>query len=271
MPESPEIEFQRYYIEKHFNNKILTNISILWGRYKKHGPPNNFKEFKRNLPLRCIDVRKKGKVLFIHFENGWCIISKLGMSGWWYVVGDKPKWKPVTRNVVCSFQGEKDFIFSDFRNFGTLTFTRDKSVIQNEIMKLAPDIIDNSTHYPEIRQRIHRLSIAVKEKLLEDVLVDQKLVISGIGNYLKSEVLYDARISPLRKVKDIKDFEWKTIFMSAKKISKLMYKVLLKQIPELYIGAMQVYHKDKDPLGFNVQKHQTKMGRTTFWVPELQH
>lgn len=270
MPETPELAFQRHYIEKQILNKSLLNIDILWGRYKKHGPPINYNKFKRQLPLRCINVKKKGKVLFLYFENNWCIISKLGMSGWWYSIGDEPKWKPVTRNVVLSFDNNKELIFSDYRNFGTLTFTQDKQIIQNEYDKISPDILDDSTTFSVMKNNIDKLSSKSKERLLEDALVDQKLIISGIGNYLKSEVLYDARVSPLRKIKDVSECEWKAIFQSSKRITKMMYKVLLKQKLELYIGSMKVYHKEKDPLGNIIKQHKTKGGRMTYWVPTLQ-
>lgn len=270
MPETPELAFQRTYIENHIQNKLLTKLNILWGRYKNHGPPDNYHKFKRHLPLRCINVQKKGKVLFIYFENNWCVISKLGMSGWWYCIGDEPKWKPVTKNIVFEFDRNKELIFSDFRNFGTLTFTQDDKVIQQEINKLAPDILQDSTTFRQVISRIHNLSTKSKERLLEDILVDQKQIVSGIGNYLKSEVLYDARISPLRKVKDVSMTDWMKIFKSTKKICKMMYKVLLKQDVALYMGSMKVYHKEKDPLGNTVKQHLTKAGRMTFWVPTLQ-
>lgn len=272
MPESPEIAFQKHYIDKNVRNYVLHDIDILWGRYKKHGPPLNFVQFKRQLPLKCVEVQKKGKVLFIYFERDWCLISKLGMSGWWYVTCDEPKWKPVTKNVVMHFRGEddKDLIFSDYRNFGTLQFTQDKQVIQREMSALAPDILDKDIKFQDVMKNINGLSTAKQEWLLEDALIDQKMIVSGIGNYLKSEVLYDARISPLRKVKDVTAQEWRTIFGSAKRICQMMYRILLKMRPELYIGAMKVYHKDKDPLGNDIKQHKTKSGRTTFWVPILQ-
>lgn len=270
MPETPEIAFQRTYITSNVKNRLLSNIDILWGRYKKHGAPINYYKFKRQLPLRCIDVQKKGKVLFLYFENNWCVISKLGMSGWWYCIGDEPEWKPVTKNVVFQFDRNKELIFSDFRNFGTLTFTQDDNIIQNEINKLAPDILYDSTTFREVMKRINSLSTKAKERLLEDILVEQKVIVSGIGNYLKSEILYDARISPLRRVEDVSTIEWMRIFKSAKKLCKIMYKVLLKQDARLYIESMKVYHKEKDPLGNTITKHMTKTGRMTFWVPTVQ-
>jgi DNA-formamidopyrimidine glycosylase len=270
MPESPEVAYQRHYIESKVKGSMLLSINILWGRYKRHGPPDNYNRFKRQLPLKCIDVQKKGKVLFIYFDKDWCIISKLGMSGWWYSTGDEPEWKKTTKNVVLEFNNRKDLIYSDFLNFGTLTFTQDKTKIQKEIDILAPDIMNDSTTYREMMKRVNNSSIKTKEKLLEDVLIEQKLIVSGIGNYLKSEVLYDARISPLRQVKDVSQREWIQLFHSAKKISKMMYKVLLTQRLDLYFDAMKVYHKDKDSFGNMIVKHKTKAGRMTFWVPSLQ-
>jgi formamidopyrimidine-DNA glycosylase len=118
MPESPEVLHLSKYINNNIKNKYLETIKILKGRYIKHGPPNGYKQFIKMLPLKCIDIQKKGKVIFIYFENDWCLISKLGMSEWWYMDDDSPEWLPNYQNVVFNFN-KKKLIFTDFRNFGT--------------------------------------------------------------------------------------------------------------------------------------------------------
>ena len=105
-------------------------------------------------------------------------------------------------------------------------------------------------------------------------------IFSGIGNYLKSEILYASKISPYRKVKDITDEELKLLFTNIIDIINLSYQCgggtlskysnLQKQDP---IGPyeFQVYNRFKDSHGHIVKKEYTSDKRNTFWVPAIQH
>jgi formamidopyrimidine-DNA glycosylase len=157
MPESPEVLHLTEIIQNKIKNKYLKFVKILKGRYITHGPPNNFKEFHKQLPLKCLYMQKKGKVIFIYFENNWCLISKLGMSGWWFFENEDPEWLPKYENIIFQFKNIK-LIFTDFRNFGTLTFANDQNVIEYEINKLAPDITDENTTFKILLDRVNNLS-----------------------------------------------------------------------------------------------------------------
>lgn len=263
MPEAPELSYIRDYITEYCLGDKLQSVEILKGRYKKHGAPKNFKGFVNNLPLKLLRVEKKGKVLFLYFENDWCVISKLGLTGWWYVNEDEPTWKKVTPNVVFTFKKVKLY-YTDQLSYGTLTFTQDEKVIQKELNKLAPDI-------ELVTEKQFMEQVIKKQKtngLIEDALIDQQKFVSGIGNYLKSEILYDAKISPLRSVQDLSETDWKQILKSSKKVIRRIYKHVNDE--HTYMDTMKVYQKEVDPVGNKIQKHKTKTGRTSFWVPNIQ-
>ena len=145
MPEGPEAAYITKFMNNEFINKTLNKVDILKGRYINHGPPAHYNTFVSALPLKLLHVEKKGKVIFIYFENDWCIISKLGMSGWWYS-NNKPAWRSEFKSVVFEFNNTNDtLIYSDPRSYGTLTFTQDTNLIRDELEQLAPDIISKST------------------------------------------------------------------------------------------------------------------------------
>lgn len=224
------------------------------------------------LPLKLINIYKKGKIIFLFFEQNWTIIVKLGMVGWFYTSENKPD---IITSYNISFEfSNKDLYFSDFRNFGTLTFTNDNNIVNTEINKIAPDIIDNSTNFIEIYKRIENLKLENKKQnlLIEDALMDQTLIFSGIGNIIKSEVLYDSKISPLRKIKDLSKKDWNAIFLSSKKISNKILNHLYKKSLNLegYFKLHSIYKKEVDPFGNIVKIHVTKYGRKTYWVPDIQ-
>ena len=135
---------------------------------------------------------------------------------------------------------------------------------------MAPDITDDKTTFKILLERVNNLSKSQQNQLLEDIIMKQKIIFSGIGNYLKAEILYDAKINPLRKVKSLDVDEWFKIYKSIKKIIKKMLKALNSNNPDKYMNSMKIYRRKIDPFGNIIKTHKTKTGRTTYYVPQIQ-
>jgi DNA-formamidopyrimidine glycosylase len=274
MPEGPEASYITKFIKKEFIGKKLTQVTILKGRYINHGLPEHYKEFIDALPLIVTNVEKKGKVIFIYFANtqdtqNWCIISKLGMTGWWYSK-EKPAWRSEVKSLTFDFQNGHQLIYSDPRSYGTLTFTKDQQLIQAELDQIAPDIMAKTTTI-KVFENNAQTQIQKKPHMpIEELLSDQKLLISGIGNYLKSEILYTCKIAPMREIGSISKADWKLLYKNARKISTKMTKALSSKNIEAYESSMNVYMKKQDPLGHKVETYSNKHGRTVHWVREVQ-
>ena len=269
MTEGMQVSAMARSVQKKFKNKTLRSIEIVKGKYKKK-TPRNLIEFQKDLPLRLLDVIKKGKVIFLFFEKGWTVIVKFGMTGWLSTEEnereeekeeerEEEKEKP---NVIFDLDGKKLF-YTDIRQFGSLTFTKDPVYVLNELSKLAPDILDDKIKFKDIQDRIG------STKSIDVQLMDQKLVFSGIGNIIKSEILYDAKIDPRRKGNELSLDEWKKIFQSAKKISKRVLNNI-ENGKEDFNGVIYVYNKEKDKNQNKVERYSSKDGRVTYWVPSIQ-
>jgi len=269
MPEGPEVAYLTDHVLHKYIGKSLLDIKIKFGRYKNHKPPEHFKSFVKQLPLKCLNIYKKGKVIFFIFENDWILISKLGMTGWWYSDDNKQKWRDANvKNFIFTFKNTDELYFSDFRNFGTITISQDQSLIEDELKKIAPDLSNPKTKFTEIKNLIEKNKDS--HKYIEDVLIDQKIIFSGVGNYLKSEILYQAKISPTRKLSSMSLDDWITIFKIGQRLCKKMLKILIEQDIDKYMNAMKIYQRDYDPLGNKIYRRTTSQGRTTFYVPSIQ-
>ncbi len=108
---------------------------------------------------------------------------------------------------------------------------------------------------------------------LDAALMDQTFLVSGIGNISKSELLYDAALSPLRTVESMKPTEWHRLFQSARTISRKILRTLEKkgQDWDSYFSMHAIYQKKTDPAGRLVESYKGRDGRTTYWVPTVQH
>jgi formamidopyrimidine-DNA glycosylase len=138
--------------------------------------------------------------------------------------------------------------------------------------KIADDIMDTKTNWTVFYNNIESKMNKIKNKAIEEIITDQQLIISGIGNYLKSEILYDCKLAPNRKIKNINEEELKSLFNSMKTLTKKLTKSLdIDEDKEgYYEKQFKVYRKEEDPLGNKVETYKTKSGRTTHWVPSIQ-
>jgi len=227
--------------------------------------------------MRLTDVYKKGKVIFLIFERNWVLLAKMGMTGWFYRGADRPLFRSQP-NVTFEFENE-ELHFADFRNFGTLVFTDNVLDVMEEMDRLAPDVLNPYTTFVEIAERVALAKEGKQGKQgkqglpVGDALMDQTLLMSGIGNILKSEVLYAAGVSPRRELKDVGEDEWRRIVSAAKSVSKKTLAVLERRSGESreeYAELRRVYGKETDPEGRRVVAYQSADGRATYYVPSVQ-
>jgi formamidopyrimidine-DNA glycosylase len=84
-------------------------------------------------------------------------------------------------------------------------------ILEQKIRKLGPDMLDDRITYQIFETRFNNYNKKIKIGLL---LLDQTFV-SGIGNYLRADILYLAKISPFRKLNDINKSELKRLYYYA--------------------------------------------------------
>jgi DNA-formamidopyrimidine glycosylase len=267
MPEGPEVKRLVDSLEKILTGKKLVEIKILSGRYKKHGLPPGFAEFSQKLPAKISKVSCKGKFIYVIFSNSFSMWNTLGMSGGW----SKKKTKHTRAELVlenCSVY------FNDMRNFGTIKFTDQKQDLFKKLNSLGPDMLSENVEVNVFIERVRKKN----SKTVVEALMDQK-VVSGVGNYLKSEALYHSGISPHKKVSELTELDLTFLCNSVKETMRSSYKFggstfhtfsgYNGEVGE-YTRRFAVYNQKTDPNGETVLKEKTKDGRTTHWVPSLQ-
>jgi formamidopyrimidine-DNA glycosylase len=300
MPEIVEVKLYGEFIHKISSNKKLLKINIKKGRYKKHGPFNHYKTLTNNLPTKILEIHTKGKFMYFIFEDDFILYCTLGLSGGWtFKKKDSDKYK---FPEIMEFLNVKDideyrdkslnhlnieFIFDkgsiyffDMLSYGTISISNDKEKLEKKLRTLGPDIMDENTTYEIFEEQI--LKPLNKNKKIGNVIVNQKLI-SGIGNYLRADILWIAKISPFRLVKNIESKELKKIYQASRDLTWGNYdakegkklKILSKHIklPMNYMRDFFIYYEDKDINGETVKKEELYEGsqkRMIYWVPTVQ-
>jgi len=301
MPEVLEIKRYANFLNKYLKNNYINKINILKGRYKKYGPFPLYDELKKNLPLKVIDIKTKGKFLYFILEKDFFIYSTLGLRGGWtykkinlkykyefpqlldYIETNKmTQYKKIALNHLnVEFETTKGSVYYyDTLSFGTLKVVNTVKELENKLKSLAPDIMDKTTTCIVFKNQIKK--IKNNEKEIGLALMDQK-VISGIGNYLRSDILWLSKISPFRKIKDLTDNDLKKIYKNARLLtlgeynfnSAIKTKNIKKtnKLPKDYGRDFFVYNMKKDIRGKLIIKEPLYTGkilRYIYWVKDYQ-
>lgn len=273
MPEGPEVKRNVDFLKSAFSNKEkIVNVEIVSGRYEKHGSFKGFNDFTENLPIGLKTVECKGKFIYFLFEDLTSLWSTLGMSGAWQ------SYRTKHTRVIITTSADQKLYFNDVRNFGTLKYENNIEILAKKIEELGPDILDEYKSFESFKEMFVEGIKRKPKKTIAENLMNQKLV-SGVGNYLKAEILYHAEVSPHRIVEDLTETELQAIALFAKLISKKSYESGGATISTyrnangekgLYTRRFAVYNQEYDLEGNKVVKEITKDKRTTHWVPTIQ-
>jgi len=270
MPEGPEVKTTVDFL-KTYVGKTINNFSVLSGRYTKKGGIENMSNISFPLKIKSVDC--KGKFIYFTFsyENSnkkYYLFSTLGMTGMWS--------GKMTKHTRFSISFSEDLIlyYNDTRNFGTLKFVLSEFELDKKLKSLGPDVLNCDIDCQEFKNRF----IKKPNKTIAECLMNQS-VICGVGNYLKSEILYASKISPYRLIKDITDDEWHFLYFYSIAIPKRSYNLGGATIKDYrspngkegqFSRRFAVYNCKFDPNNNIIVKETTKDKRSTYWVPEIQ-
>ena len=268
MPELPEVETTVKSLNILKNKKVI-NVDIHVKKLRYLVPHLDLKNI---INYKIISLRRIAKYIIIDFNNVKSVIIHLGMSGRLKIV--KPNVALHKHDhLVFKFNNLK-LIFNDPRRFGFVDIFNSKKVSNiSYIKKLGIDALDNKLSEDYLFHKFKNSQVLIKQLLLNQYIV------AGIGNIYASEILYDAKISPLRKGSSLKKSQIGTILKSSRRILKKAIKYGGSSIndyvsPDGILGNFQKNFKVYGREGYKIKGCEIKKvvlhGRSTFFCPEIQ-
>ncbi|MHA1975484.1 MAG: bifunctional DNA-formamidopyrimidine glycosylase/DNA-(apurinic or apyrimidinic site) lyase [Candidatus Hodarchaeales archaeon] len=282
MPEGPEVESVRQelllLIDQPVKKILLTPLSQKYPKYQ--GKEEEFAQFTGQ---KLRSIYRFNKFLVWEFEKEPVILNHLGMTGRWTMVTrmEEVETKTTHPKVIVEMNQPPHAIFDDSRNFGQF-----RIFPSLEAVKLYPPIkrigIDGLAEIFPLQEFITRLGEQrFLKRQIGDLLMDPRLV-AGIGNIYKSEILYESKIHPERRVSSLSNSEKKTL---GKSISMILLKALNDKgssfdaryvLPSGDTGEAQRWHRvyqRRDELCKNCETSIQKIiqkQRSTFLCPKCQ-
>ena len=105
---------------------------------------------------------------------------------------------------IFEFDEKKSYIIPQDN---TLKFINSKDDLEKKLKELGPDMFEKETTF-----EIFKKAVKAKGKWnITKVLMDQK-IISGVGNYMRADILYLSKISPFREISSLDNSDLKNIY-----------------------------------------------------------
>jgi endonuclease-8 len=188
MPEGPEIWRTADSLTNALKDRPIKELYFAF---------EELKDYETKLKGQSIEnVEARGKALLTFFDNNKVMYSHNQLYGKWIVSnsGEQPNTNRSLR--VAIHNGEKSAYLYSASNIEMLI--RQEVNQHSYIKKLGPDVLHPDTDYEDILEQYQ--SDEFKKRKLTTLLLDQAFV-SGVGNYLRSEIMFYAKVNPHKKLR----------------------------------------------------------------------
>lgn len=190
MPEGPEIRRAADALARAVVGEPLAAVHFAFPKLRR---------FTRQLVGRRIAaITPHGKALLTRFDNGWTLYSHNQLYGVWKVVraGERPD---TTRSLRVVLETSRRAIL--LYSASDVAMWRTERLHEHPFLRrLGPDVLDPALVPAAVGDRLATEAFAGRQ--LAGLLLDQAFL-AGMGNYLRSEVLFEARIAPHRRPRDL--------------------------------------------------------------------
>lgn len=295
MPEAAEVRVIAEYLADIWTNKLI--IGLGWDSKSKFNKTGIKGIEMIKVPCRVVGVFARGKLIVIECVNidkdVIYMVSQLGMEGKWVHTKESHSNFRIYFGDLNADRTKYDihdtWYYDDSRHFGHFNAYTDLTAIA---AKHGPCLLTTALvqagHLHRDRLRPYQVMATlddfkskmanrrIKSKQICDFLMEQKHF-SGIGNYLRAEILYRAKINPTKTLSSFIDNDVVVLYETILYQMLLAYGARGLTIKSYWDPAgntgkcpLQVYKKDIDPFGNAVERFMDKSKRMVHWVPSVQ-
>lgn len=206
MPELPEVETVRRSLEPFLAGMLIRAVAVREPRLRRPLATN----FATLLTGRTIaQLRRRGKYLYLHLDDGKIWLVHLGMTG--QLIVEETENPPLPHDhVLVTLSNDRRLRYNDPRRFGLMAIGTTAEI--DELIALGVEPLGRLFTGRYLREKIRRTRRTIK-----DVLMDQR-VVAGIGNIYASELLFRAGVKPSRVAATLTDAVTDRVVEAAKTV-----------------------------------------------------
>ncbi len=214
MPEGPSIKNMGDRLRTALEGRTISGVR---SRYKKA-------KLENWLPLiegqTVQAVRTHGKNLFIDLSNGYSIYSHMLMWGSWHIFAPGQAWDKAEKlaRLVLETPDTVAVLF----NAPVCELIAPGQLVEHKTSRMGPDLLAPAFEAEPVWERLHLPEN--RERELGEAVMDQ-FIVAGIGNILKSEILFQAGLHPQRPAGTLTRTEFKTLIRYSLELIKRSYEL----------------------------------------------
>lgn len=183
MPEGPEILRAAERVARAIAGRVAKQVRLSLPRLARHGAALSGRKVEA--------VEARGKALLLHFAGGTSIYTHNQLYGVWQVV--KPGRVPATQRELRLAIHTRDAWALLYSASDIEVLPRARLARHPYLARLGVELLAPGTTPAQVRAQLD--APRFQRRTLAALLLDQGFL-AGLGNYLRSEALYVARLSP---------------------------------------------------------------------------
>ena len=285
MPEKAEIAIMSDQLQsKLVGNKCSQMIMLPKSRYWREKlysscemPYQDFGTHRLyNINSDCTMIKSRGKKIIIEFNTPintqFRMVSSCGMDGRWSWEHGKHTCLILIFDTFCAY-------YDDVTNKGLFSICLYPSLEHEHIFKeVGPDLMTE-----EVTHDIYKMiitSVRIRNMKIMLFMMEQKYM-SGIGNWLRADILYKCRINPHRILCSLSEQDIYNLFYYSKltiweayQNNGLTIQDYLSPDGKNGVHKCLCYGRNFDDNGFQIIKEKDgpegHKGRTIHWCPQMQ-
>ncbi len=207
MPELPEVEIVCQNLNSMMGSKSVVED---WHFYRAELRTQIPKAaLKKLIGQKILQVKRRAK--FILFDLGeYTIVSHLGMTGSWRE--ESFDWKKQKHDhLALQIKPDRYFVYADPRRFGFIEVWKTEN-LSKRFTNYGLEPLEKTTNFDELTILFKKIQSPIKTSLM-----NQKLLV-GVGNIYASEILFAAKVSPLKKASSVTHKQYALIWLHTQKI-----------------------------------------------------
>jgi len=259
MPELPDVENFRRYMEQHAMKQVVSEVRVTDDRILADISADQLQE--RMAGNQFVSTRRHGKYLLAKMSSGGWAVFHFGMTGF-FVYGASADVYPKHARAVFTFEDGHFLAFDCQRLLGRLTWT-DTGEDYIASQKLGPDAL-------ELDFKSFADKVAGARTMVKSALMNQERV-AGIGNVYSDEILFQARIHPKTTISRLDEDRLEHLYQAMRDV--LETAIECEAVPEKFPADYLLPHRsegDACPVcGGRIQKIKIS-GRTAYMCEKCQ-
>lgn len=259
MPELPEVESFRKFIDKHALGKKIEVARLASKNMLLHTKEKDLIKTLDGNTL--IETYRHGKFLFIKLKTNGNLMLHFGLTG--DVEYTKPGETPPEKFALqLHFADDSAFFFTDTRKMGKIALVEDISAFIEQR--------GYGTDALKIKEADFIGKIKSRKVAIKTVLMDQK-ILAGVGNEFSDEILFQTRIHPASATASLPEKVLPAIFKTMISILKDAVKANANREK-----LAQYFFLDNRKAGLSCPRCKSKTefqtigGRSSYFCPKCQ-